>query len=125
RFEEDDNRSRTSKQLCHRDPGTTMVGTAPTGGKNNPWYDLLLPATFSQACLPGSLYDNGAYDTPNGLALPFVYAPLAIGSACGQGCSAFGNIGLLPDGNITSFLRLEDPYGGLTQSRDLRTIASI
>ncbi|HEX5776943.1 MAG TPA: TonB-dependent receptor, partial [Caulobacteraceae bacterium] len=59
RFEEDDNRSRTSKQLCHRDPGPQMIGSKPTVNVPGlPYSELAGPARFSQGCLPGSLYDD-------------------------------------------------------------------
>ena len=128
-FEEDDNRARTSKQLCHRDPGPATVGGVPASipnrpGAADPINTLLTPAVFSQACLPGSLYDDGAYDAPNGLALPFIFAPLAIGGDCGDGCFTFGSIGNVGS-DQKALLLYKDPYGGLQQSRDLRTIASI
>ncbi|ULQ46908.1 TonB-dependent receptor [Flagellatimonas centrodinii] len=79
RFEEDDERVRTSKQLCHYDPGPVDIDF--TGF--NPFF----LAAFSQGCAAGSLYDrgepglepddpagaaHGAYGTPNGASLPFV-----------------------------------------------------
>ena len=129
RFEEDDDRSRTGKQLCHRDPGLTTVGSTDllphttTGGLPNDRWDIKLmrPALFSQACKPGSLYDDAAFGTPNGLALPFVYGALFLNA--GEG--AFFPIGNDPVTGISQgVVRLEDPYGGMMQSRDLRTIAS-
>src|SRR5262249_40946689 len=54
RFNEDDNRSRTGKQLCHRDPGPDMIGDTPilthphdVGSRLS---QLLRPALFSQGC---------------------------------------------------------------------------
>ena len=88
RFEEDDNRLRTSKQLCHRDPGLAtldgvpledlFVGVIEPGSSQ---FEYQVRSQYSQGCLPKSLFDtgnpadpndNGAYGTPNGNALPFV-----------------------------------------------------
>jgi outer membrane receptor protein involved in Fe transport len=120
-FEEDDDRSRTGKQLCHRDPGPTEVDGAPvTGIFAGNDYTILRQAMFSQGCKAGSLYDSGAFDTPNGLAEPFVFANLVL-----QYGGIGGSPGSNPDGTPAGLLKLEDPYGGLQQSHDLRTIASI
>ncbi|MGE5564975.1 MAG: TonB-dependent receptor domain-containing protein [Parcubacteria group bacterium] len=127
RFNEDDNRSRTGKQLCHRDPGIetinghSLLGPDPSFAE---WESIMRPALFSQGCKPGSLYDEAAFGTPNGLALPFVFGMLALGSYCGVGCNAPLTIGFGPDNHATSLMALKDPYGGQMQSRDLRTIAS-
>src|SRR5690606_8330572 len=53
RFEEDDNRSRTGKQLCHRDPGPTQILNTPvvSPGSTNPKDPIVRPAIFSQGCL--------------------------------------------------------------------------
>ncbi|MGE5566430.1 MAG: TonB-dependent receptor domain-containing protein [Parcubacteria group bacterium] len=126
RFNEDDNRSRTGKQLCHHDYGPESVG-AVTG---------LLPATrglLSQGCKPGSLYDDSAFGTPNGLSIPFI----AFLSIPGANWGALGLVnpvnGFLPDGHFNqteasdwvTAVRAVDPYGGMMQSRDLRVINSI
>jgi outer membrane receptor protein involved in Fe transport len=79
RFNEDDNRSRTGKQVCHHDSGPEAIGGTSLAEPLDqvPGGDLIdfnpvRRAVFSQGCLPGSLYDDGAFGTPNGLALPFV-----------------------------------------------------
>ena len=124
-FEEDDNRSRTGKQLCKRDPGPQFIGSVPTVNNPDVLRDQLLgPATYSQGCLPVSLYDDAAFGTVNGMALPFIFATLALGADCGPGCSVLGPIGQI-NGLNQSFLKVADPYGGLEQSRDLRTVASV
>jgi outer membrane receptor protein involved in Fe transport len=133
RFNEDDNRSRTGKQLCHRDPGPTQIGGTSLI-RNNPTYelpdgrnfaDVMTPVLFSQGCSPGSLYNDDAFGTPNGLALPFVFGMLALGSDCGAGCSNdLFAMGYDANGRAATLLQLTDPYGGMMQSRDLRTIAS-
>lgn len=69
RFEEDDERVRSTKQLCHRDTGVDLIAG----------YDIRqddrqrgILSVVNQGCLPGSLYSRDAYQTPNGDALPFV-----------------------------------------------------
>ena len=125
RFEEDDDRARTGKQLCHRDPGPDTIGSTPVVSDQTPATELeraalMRPALFSQGCKPGSLYADEAFGTPNGLALPFVFAPLALGNGPGA-LFGMGNFG---DGISQTLIGLGDPYGGMMQSRDLRTIAS-
>ncbi|HEX5776876.1 MAG TPA: TonB-dependent receptor [Caulobacteraceae bacterium] len=106
-FEEDDDRLRSGKQLCHKD-FVTDVGGIPTG-ENTPLPNVAqgLPftqvqGTLSQGCRRGSLYSPDAFQTPNGRMLPY-YSPLdAIG---------------LP-------VAFTNPYVGATQSSDLRVIES-
>ena len=123
RFTEDDDRLRTGKQLCHRDAGPTVVGDTPVfvddpTNSYNEANKVLGPALFSQGCLPGSLYADNAFGTPNGLALPIVFGVEILGYG-----DAFP-IGRDADGNSVALLGLQDPYGGMMQSRDLRQIAS-
>lgn len=104
-FEEDDQRSRTGKQLCTRDPGPTRVGAV------NITSDLIRNR-LSQGCLPGSLYDDAAYGAPNGGAFAHIFlASLSFGRDA-SGKTIVG----VPLGT--------DPYAGLTQSRNLREIAT-
>ncbi len=124
RFEEDDNRSRTGKQLCHRDDGPERVGDTPTvDNPNSPNSTLARPAIFSTGCKAGSLYEDAAFGTPNGLALPFVLSFISTST----GLTSWGRI---PDparpGRTVgvNLLEVRDPYGNLMQSRDLREIAS-
>ncbi len=101
-FSENDDRMRTSKQLCHRQPISDLVGgdaaaTNP-GGANT---DIFNSANyFSQGCQMSSLYSPEAFESPNGFSLPYYF-----------GVSA---IGLPVTGN--------DPYASRTQSRNLRVI---
>ncbi len=140
RFEEDDNRSRTGKQLCHRDPGPTMIGDTPLINDpydiGNSFSEVMRPALFSQGCQPGSLYDEAAFGTPNGLALPFVFGMLATGGDCTGGqptipgqakCGVVNDwpLGWADEGwSPQTLVAVKDPYGGMMQSPDLRTIAS-
>ncbi|HEY5237215.1 MAG TPA: TonB-dependent receptor [Rhizomicrobium sp.] len=102
-FSEDDDRMRTSKQLCKTAPTPTEVDGIPVDGHYvetaayDPRYYL------SQACEATSLYSPDAFQVPNGLALPY-------GSAIGQ---------------LDPFIRnLFDPYASTAQSRNLRVIES-
>ncbi len=118
RFEEDDNRLRTGKQLCHRDEGPESV---PGLAVLNPLYR----ARLSQGCKQGSLYDDAAFSAPNGSSIPFVFAGQLVGFL------GFDRPQYAPDG-MTDYDAVHipfmkpgvDPYG-LEQSRDLRTISSL
>jgi outer membrane receptor protein involved in Fe transport len=111
RFEEDDRRSRTGKQLCTTDPGPESV----LG------YDLgSLPMTrgvLSQTCLSKSLYKPEAYGVPNGLSLPHIIA--AQGLSLGRIRAGLGNIPF-----ITLLPIATDPYEGVVQSTNRREIAT-
>jgi len=100
RFQEDDDRLRSSKQLCKRDPGPTDVNGTPVPGVGNVF--LISPSYLSQGCLPTSLYSDEAFQVPNGYSLAFYTGALYNGLAVGG----------------------RDPYAGTTQSRDLRVIES-
>ncbi|HEX6859657.1 MAG TPA: TonB-dependent receptor [Caulobacteraceae bacterium] len=123
RFNEDDNRSRTGKQLCHRDDGPEKLGnvalyedpaTDPQyHGELNPYRR----AFFSQGCKPGSLYDPQAFGTPNGLALPFIVSTWVLSQLAPMWISA--------DGTGQSFLLMGDPYAGRTQSTNMREFESV
>ena len=107
RFNEDDNRSRTGKQLCHHDSGPMQVGDTSTQVAADAGFAYLNPlraALFSQGCKPGSLYDDAAFGTPNGLALPFVFSMLALGQ------DLFPINADLPH----SLLDVRDPYSQLS-----------
>ena len=124
RFREDDNRSRTGKQLCHRDDSPDMIGSTSTrGGPVTAFLEEQRAALFSTGCKAGSLYDDGAFGTPNGLALAYV-----TGINVAQNLFAYnstpGYVGTRdPAGSLLN--PSVDPYGGMMQSRDLREVASI
>jgi iron complex outermembrane receptor protein len=131
RFHEDDNRSRTGKQLCKRDLGPTHIGSSPVGlGPKT--QELFAGIAFSQGCSPVSLYDDAAFETPNGHALPFVSALQFFAAGCiSEEYPGFTDaplpIGYTEEGNfgsVASVINCEDPYGGKNQSKDLRVINS-
>jgi hypothetical protein len=67
-FNENDDPSRTGRQLCHTDPGPSMVGGRDIS------LDLLTRGVLTQSCKPGSLYDNDAFGVPKGFSLPYINA---------------------------------------------------
>lgn len=110
-FEEDDDRSRTGKQLCTNDPGPAMVGNVAVT-------DPITRGRMSQGCLPGSLYDDAAYGVPNGRSLVFAVLP-ADGIGIGFRRNPNGTRG--PQVFATNS---SDVFAGVTQSRDLREIST-
>ena len=108
-FYEHDNRSRTGKQLCNRDPGPTSL--AGYGAITDP----VVQGILSQGCLPTTLFSDSAYGTPNGNSLPLVIAGQG-GVQLGFDPNTFAIVSLLKPG--------VDPYGAAMQSRDLHEIAS-
>lgn len=113
-FQENDDRSRTGKQLCTRDRGPSSVDGYDVG--NTPWASAYL----SQGCLPGSLYDDKAYGTPNGASLPQVLGVASIGTPIGYRPGSRAPIWAVGGPRDTPI----DPYGDKPQSRDLREIAT-
>jgi outer membrane receptor protein involved in Fe transport len=116
-FSEDDDRVRSSKQLCKKDPGLTSVDglnvtTLPETGSHSPDFAAkFVQAWLGQGCLPTSFYSSDAFDTPNGQVIPFV----ALGEFLdGNGATANGTI-----------LNQIDPYASQRQSPNLRVIQSL
>lgn len=106
-FEENDDRLRSGKQLCNKDVVTDVAGwnvdyfaTLQAAGQRMLYSGV--QATLSQGCKRGSLYSANAFQTPNGLMLPY-YKPLE---------------------GIGAPVALDDPYLSTVQSRDLRRIDS-
>ena len=100
-FSENDDRLRSSKQLCKTDHGPgevdgvpKPVGPAPYGGQYPGDY-------LGQGCLPTSLYSPDAFQAPLGYTLPYI-------------------LGLIAEGNGNDM----NPYASETQSRNLRVINS-
>jgi outer membrane receptor protein involved in Fe transport len=107
-FSENDDRMRTSKQLCKTDPTRTEVGGISTdGGQGGAAVQAYYPPNFlSQGCIPTSLYSADAFQVPNGTTLPY-YEPLS-----NKGAPIIA----------TDFQF--NPYSTTTQSRNLRVIES-
>ena len=101
RFEEDDQRVRSAKQLCTNDPGVESVA----GFDLLDWFNSeSIRGSISQGCLPGSHYDEAAYGVPNQRAIGFVMgaketAPVA--------SILYGNLG-----NVISFDPRYQEYSG-------------
>jgi outer membrane receptor protein involved in Fe transport len=112
RFSEDDNRSRTGKQLCTRDPGPSSIGAQTNLTPDQ--RDIM-----SQGCLPGSLYAPEAFGTPNGRAINLVLA------ASSQEGGMIGYKDGVAGGGARFLLGQTDPYGGMMQSTNLHEIASL
>jgi outer membrane receptor protein involved in Fe transport len=101
-FFENDDRARSIKQLCTKDPGPSVVdGPA---GPQVPTAENFGSAWLTQGCLPRSLYGADAFQTPNGAGIPFIDALELFTPYVAPGT---------------------DPYAGLTQSRNLRVIDSL
>ena len=111
-FGEDDNRSRTGKQLCTRDPGLTHVGAQMVPGS-------MTQNRLSQGCLPGGLYGDSAYGAPNGGAFAHWYQVGQIVLGNRQGVAGNG-----PNAVLTAVDGTKDPYFGIVQSKDLREIST-
>lgn len=107
-FEENDDRLRSAKQLCHKDVVTEVGGiatpdyfqTLPLSGQNKVFAGV--QGTFSQGCKRHSLYSAESFQTPNGIMLPYYLALDSIG---------------LP-------AALTDPYLSAAQPQNLRMIQS-
>ncbi len=107
----DDDRMRSAKQLCKKDPGPTSIDGYDLTTETS-FRSAMHRAVLSQGCLPTSLYSSDAYQTPNGQTIPFVYGDEFF----------FNNIGL--PSNNGYLLNPVDPYASTTQSRNLRVIQS-
>ncbi|HSZ74080.1 MAG TPA: TonB-dependent receptor plug domain-containing protein, partial [Rhizomicrobium sp.] len=101
-FQEGDDRMRSAKQLCEKDPGLSSVGDVTN-------IDQFGRGWLSQGCKPVSLYSPDAYETPDGISLPYVAALQTIAIGAASNGSAIEPI---------------DPYASTTQSRNLRVIQS-
>lgn len=108
-FYENDNRSRTGKQLCHRDPGPSMIGSRDISAK------VMTRGALSQGCQAKSIYDDGAFGVPNGLSMAQV-----IGGA--TTVLGYTTNNLSTRKKVTLMKVGLDPYDGVVQSRDLREI---
>ena len=102
-FQEDDDRLRSGKQLCKKDPGPSVVD-GPAGPQIPDTSSNLGALWLSQGCLPTSLYSPSAFQTPNAGAVPFIAAAYV----------------------FTGYVSpLTDPYAGVTQTQNYRIIDSL
>jgi outer membrane receptor protein involved in Fe transport len=105
-FQEDDDRLRSSKQLCATDKEPTSVNDVPVppiGSASFFYGGAFDPSSYlSQGCKAASLYSPKSFEVPDGYSLPYVKA------------AKFS-------GQINPTL---NPYAGTTQSRNLRVIES-
>ncbi len=97
-FSENDSRARSTKQLCTRDNGPSVVD-GPAGPQNTVGAIYL-----QQGCAPGPLYGPTAFQTPSAGAIPFVVALENYGAYIGSGVN---------------------PYANVNQSQDLRVVDSL
>jgi outer membrane receptor protein involved in Fe transport len=105
-FQENDDRLRSGKQLCHQDNRQTLDGlTIDAPGVNGVpgSSSSVYSNVYSQGCLPASLYSPDSLQAPNGYSLPY-YLPLGV-----AGIPV--NLGF-------------NPYSSLVQSPNLRVIES-
>lgn len=109
RFGEDDNRSRTGKQLCTRDPGPDMVGSAPVPNS-------YVAARLGQGCLAASLFTDEAYGLPNGAGMSQIMVASGIGYGYRGAAEPYTAVTAMPVG--------VDPFSGRTQSKNLREIST-
>ena len=101
-FDENDDRERSTKQLCEKDTAPAVIDgpTGPQSTSNDP----VGPEWLEQGCKMTSLYAPTAFETPNASAVPFVAALYA----------------------FSPYLPVyADPYAGETQSMNLRVTASL
>jgi iron complex outermembrane receptor protein len=105
-FSEDDDRIRSSKQLCTPVPTPTEVAGVPFNGF--PFVGSSQGEFLTQGCGDGSLYAPAAFGVPDAQSLPF-WAGLSV-------AEGFNYPPILSEG--------ENPYAGVTQSTNLRVISS-
>ncbi len=95
-FSEDDDRLRSSKQLCKTDLGPGQIDGIP----KPVGIGYAIPGDyFTQGCAPTSLYSSDAFQAPLGYALPYI-------------------LGLGDEGKANAI----NPYASETQSHNLRVI---
>ncbi len=103
-FSEDDDRIRSSKQLCktaHR-PSQINGVNVPAGASGLGGALTFGQQYLSQGCEATSLYSSDAFQVPYGFALPYVIAA----------------------GLTGAINKSVDPYASATQSRNLRVMQS-
>jgi iron complex outermembrane receptor protein len=100
-FSEDDDRLRSSKQLCKTDNGPGEVGGVAKPVNPGSFLSGDSGDFFSQGCLPASFYSPAAFEAPLGFVLPIVVGEQLIG-----------------------IMNPINPYAGVTQSPNLRVVES-
>ncbi len=110
-YQENDDRMRSSKQLCKRDKGPDTVGGESTAAGSD---GKLASNIWGRGVSHASLYSAEAFGVPNALSLPY-YGGL-LGAGFGQSIDnpLFGGA-TGPDG---------EPYASESQPRNLRVIES-
>ncbi len=110
-FSENDDRLRSSKQLCKRDNGPSeILGQSTATGSNGQFGVEFL----GQGCLPTSMYSPDAYGVPNALSLPYYGGFVGAGFGLAIGNPLINGFEGGP----------RDPYASTTQSTNLRNIES-
>ncbi|QNQ10201.1 TonB-dependent receptor [Sphingomonas alpina] len=114
-FKEDDNRSRTGKQLCTRTP-TASTFELSNGQGTYPLFEAWTASALTPGCQNKSLFTKDAYGVPNGIGSPIV-SGLLFSSPFFQGQYDSGR--LINPG--------ADPFSTVDnrQSSNLREIATI
>ncbi|WP_218000096.1 TonB-dependent receptor domain-containing protein [Sphingopyxis granuli] len=118
-FNENDDRSRTGKQLCTRDPGPTSIGGVDLTNDATIRLNVLARGLLSQGCQDSSLYSDDAFGAPNGFALPNI---TAAATAIGLGLDP--NLDTRTPSGYTLLDPTKDPYASIAQSRNLRHIST-
>jgi outer membrane receptor protein involved in Fe transport len=102
-FQENDDRARSTKQLCAKDTAPAVID-GPAGPQIPDTDHNFGALWFEQGCRPASLYSPESFETPNASAIPFIAALY----------------------DFTPFIQgYKDPYSDQTQSPDLRVISSL
>jgi len=87
-FSEDDNRLRSSKQLCKTDPGPGSIDGIPKVFSGAGGNALDFPPNggnnLSQGCKATSLYSSDAFEVPPGDSLPFYAGLIGVNKANGS-----------------------------------------
>ncbi len=104
-FQESDDRLRSGKQLCARDEAPAVVdGPAGPQIPDYDQYSNFGGVWLQQGCRGASLYSPVSFGTPNAGSIPFIAALQLLSPYMEQGLN---------------------PYSGVTQSHNLRTISSL
>lgn len=115
RFQENDNRARTGKQLCARDPGPENINGVPVPDGTESSTSMNLRGRLSQGCLPVSVYDPRSYSAPNAAGYGAIVA----------GTSGYVFMGYAPNTSALQPAFIDkDPFRNVVQSRNLREVST-